>query len=384
MKRQEEIVFSLGRLMKFGLSLLGVLCLLAGPGWSQEQAQEYEVSSTGSATGWIVFEYDPSAPGPDFVSAYPGFSAEGTDSVLGPYTCGFAGRTSSRFLGEAEPPAGDIEGVCDPASAYIWSYTYDIDGSSDKVLCGLENTGQIFTWAVDSTIACVPHSCFGNEPDPVSGARLPQVGCTSHFFGTATLTLKDGSGESASESVRQFIYEEVEWDANRGLVAVRGNFADTYTSVLTTTIPEDERPARDVAIEVPAEGSTMSGIGVISGWSCLGGDLKAEISDADGVIATVLLAHGTPRADTEPTCGDSNNGFSATMNWTLLGSGERTIRLIQNGEQVASHSFSVLAFEEEFITGMWMTTVPEFPAAGRSATVEWDESQQRFGVTEIK
>jgi hypothetical protein len=128
----------------------------------------------------------------------------------------------------------------------------------------------------------------------------------------------------------------------------------------------------------------MSGIGVISGWSCLGGELAAELRNADGeVLATVPLGTRTPRGDTESTCGDTLNGFSATMNWNLLPAGEASIHLIQNGEEVASHNFSVLALGEEFITGMWTTTVPDFPAADQGATVEWDESQQRFVVTEI-
>jgi hypothetical protein len=152
----------------------------------------------------------------------------------------------------------------------------------------------------------------------------------------------------------------------------------------TLTISEDELPANDVTIEVPGEDSTMSGIGVISGWSCLGGELAAELRNADGeVLATVPLGTRTPRGDTESTCGDTLNGFSATMNWNLLPAGEASIHLIQNGEELASQTFSVSAFGEEFITGMWTTTVPDFPAADQGATVEWDESQQRFVVTEI-
>ena len=128
----------------------------------------------------------------------------------------------------------------------------------------------------------------------------------------------------------------------------------------------------------------MSGIGVISGWSCLGGILEAEFRNADGeVLATFPLGPRTPRADTESVCGDTLNGFSVTMNWNLLGLGAKTIHLIQNGEEVASRNFSVLALGVEFLTGMWTAAVSDFPTAGQGATVEWDESQQRFVVTEI-
>ena len=129
----------------------------------------------------------------------------------------------------------------------------------------------------------------------------------------------------------------------------------------------------------------MSGIGLISGWSCLGGTLEAEISDANGDMSTVALSHGTSRADTESVCGDRDNGFSATVNWSLFDAGAKTIRLLQNGEEVgAARDFSVVPFGTEFISGAsGMCSIGDFPTAGESATVEWDETQQRFVVTQI-
>ena len=169
-----------------------------------------------------------------------------------------------------------------------------------------------------------------------------------------------------------------------GWAMLRSSSTSTGMATTTLTISEDELPANDVTIEVPGEDSTMSGIGVISGWSCLGGELAAEFRNAAGeVLATVPLGTRTPRGDTESTCGDTLNGFSATMNWNLLPAGEASIHLIQNGEELASRNFSVLALGVEFLTGMWTTTVPDFPTADQSATVEWTESQQRFVVTEI-
>ena len=73
------------------------------------------------------------------------------------------------------------------------------------------------------------------------------------------------------------------------------------------------------------------------------------------------------------------------MNWNLLRpAGEKTISLIQNGEEMASHTFSVVAFEEEFITGARARVpIKDFPTHGRSVVVEWRESEQRFVITEI-
>jgi hypothetical protein len=191
-------------------------------------------------------------------------------------------------------------------------------------------------------------------------------------------------GMGTNEVVEMITIEETEHDLASGQAMLRSSSTSTGMATTTLTISEDELPANDVTIEVPGEDSTMSGIGVISGWSCLGGELAAEFrNDAGEVLATVPLGTRTPRGDTESTCGDTLNGFSATMNWNLLPAGEASIHLIQNGEELASRNFSVLALGVEFLRGMWTTAVSDFPTAGQSATVEWTESQQRFVVTEI-
>ncbi len=131
------------------------------------------------------------------------------------------------------------------------------------------------------------------------------------------------------------------------------------------------------ALENPSPGANVSGIGVVTGWSCLGGELEVEFSDADGVIGTAPVLHGSERGDTEPACGDIENGFSATINWSLLGSGEKTARLIRNGEEIMSQTFMVAAFDTEFVIGAsGMCTIADFPDAGKNATFVWEESQQ--------
>ena len=76
-------------------------------------------------------------------------------------------------------------------------------------------------------------------------------------------------------------------------------------------------------------------------------------------------------------CGDGDNGFSATFNWNLLGSGEKTARLIRNGEEVKKQTFMVAAFDTEFVTGAsGMCTIADFPDAGKNATFVWEQSQQ--------
>ena len=366
------------RFIKLGLSLGSVFCLLGGaPAWAQEDAQTITTMTTGRA--FTVGEWNI-----DTFAENPVFSVRGTgtaaDNVSGSSTCSTVATT--QWLGFVEePPAADTEGVCDPASVPVQAYgSYDYTQTD----CRLDDTGQTFTIDLPGTaVTCPPFSCFGEQMTTDAGTAfsLAKVGCTYPAFYTLTTMSEDGT--ATVEIVETITIEEVDYDTASGQAMVRTS--STTTGMVTfTPNPGVELPVNDVDIEVPGAGSTMSGIGVISGWSCLGGELMAEFRNAAGeVIGTMPLAHGTSRMDTEPTCGDSNNGFSATMNWTLLGPGEKTISLIQNGEQLASHSFSVLALGEEFIPGMWTTTVPDFPGAGQSATVEWDVAQQRFVVTEI-
>ena len=76
------------------------------------------------------------------------------------------------------------------------------------------------------------------------------------------------------------------------------------------------------------------------------------------------------------------NGFSATYNWSRLGPRrKKTARLIRNGEEVASHTFMVTAFDMEFVTGAeGMCTLTDFPEMGKNATFVWEQSQPRLGL----
>ena len=367
------------QLIKFGLSLLGVFCLLAGPAWAQEDDSESTITSrgTGRISGVSEWNIDTFATNP--VSSFRGIS-QGTDNVFGSSTCNVAG--TAQYLGPAEPPAADVEGVCDPASTSIAAYgSYNYDYTD----CLAEDLDQTFTVALPGTlVSCVPFSCFEGPLTTAAGTEYyaVKVGCTLTSFYTVTTMLDAGMG--TIETVEIATIEAAEYDPVSGQAMTRASSTSTGMATTTLTDPEEELPANDVTIEVPGMDSTMSGIGVVSGWSCLGGELMAEFRNAAGeVIGSAPLVHGGERRDTESVCGDSGNGFSVTLNWKLLPAGETSIHLIQNGEEVASHNFSVLALGVEFITGMWTTAVSDFPAADQNATVEWDVSQQRFVVTEI-
>jgi hypothetical protein len=142
--------------------------------------------------------------------------------------------------------------------------------------------------------------------------------------------------------------------------------------------------AREVAaqatLENPQPGSFQSGIGLISGWSCSSG----VIIVIDG--QSILPAYGTSRLDAAPVCGgNANVGFGLLLNYNLLGSGTHTAELEVNGAAVGSPAaFTVTVPVGEFATGLAKTvTVADFPSAGQTTTLVWQQSQQNFAIAGV-
>ena len=75
------------------------------------------------------------------------------------------------------------------------------------------------------------------------------------------------------------------------------------------------------ALEIPSDGTQLSGVGVISGWKCDAGTITVSLNGEEP-LSTVK---GLPRDDTQGACGNSGyNGFVTYMNWAILGDGEHT------------------------------------------------------------
>lgn len=131
-------------------------------------------------------------------------------------------------------------------------------------------------------------------------------------------------------------------------------------------------------LENPQPGSFQSGIGVISGWACKATRIDIVIDQA----ATFEAAYGTSREDTRSVCGDANNGFGLLINWNLFGSGTHTVRVLADGAQFGSATFAVTTLGAEFLSGKSGTFVlNDFPMAGQSITIQWQEASQNFIVT---
>ena len=135
-------------------------------------------------------------------------------------------------------------------------------------------------------------------------------------------------------------------------------------------------------LEIPGNGVTVSGIGVISGWKCEAeGDITIRLNDGESIPAT----YGLPRTDTSGVCdNDGNNGFFSYTNWGNLGDGEHTVVVYDNGEEFGRSAFSVTTFGTAFLTGAsGECRVPDFPYTGETTLFEWNQATQHFELVEL-
>lgn len=136
--------------------------------------------------------------------------------------------------------------------------------------------------------------------------------------------------------------------------------------------------AQTAVLDIPGNGSTLSGIGVISGWKCEAtGPITVRINEG----SSIRMVYGSERGDTRGQCGDTNNGFLAIFNWALLGEGEHTAVAYDNGEEFARSTFEVGTLGEEFVRGASAEVrVEDFPSPGESTLLVWNQSSQHFEV----
>jgi 5'-nucleotidase len=130
--------------------------------------------------------------------------------------------------------------------------------------------------------------------------------------------------------------------------------------------------------ESPMPNSFQSGLGVISGWVCA----------ADEVLITLNgepqpAAYGTERLDTESVCGDTDNGFGVLFNWNRLGDGEHTVVAWVDDEELGRATVQVTTLGQEFVRGAeGECVVDDFPLPGETVTLEWQQNQQNFVITD--
>lgn len=132
-------------------------------------------------------------------------------------------------------------------------------------------------------------------------------------------------------------------------------------------------------LENPTGDLTYSGIGVVSGWECEAGALTVEFWDIDedgnpttpaldstGAPLTFPLIYGNKRPDTMGVCGDTNNGYVAIFNYGELASGWHMARIFEDGAEIERGIFwSWRLGEQAFVP----YAIPNDPADHVSCTV---------------
>ena len=137
------------------------------------------------------------------------------------------------------------------------------------------------------------------------------------------------------------------------------------------------------ALDIPGNGDTLSGIGVISGWKC---EAQGNITISLDAGAPIPATYGFPRGDTTSVCGDDgNNGFFSFFNWAILGDGEHTAVAYDNGVEFARSTFTVVTTGEEFVVGARARVrVPDFPGPGEITWFTWNQSTQHLEMAAVQ
>ena len=148
-----------------------------------------------------------------------------------------------------------------------------------------------------------------------------------------------------------------------------------------------------VTLGVPGEGTTLSGVGVISGWKCeSAGDLTVRFF-ADGSPVSVAgldtfpLLYGSARPDVRDAgfCPGSAVGFVAVWNWGNLADGDYTAVVYDNGVEFDRNTFTVVTTGAAFRTDLeGECTIPHFPDPGDTTRFVWNTGTQHLEMVSVR
>ena len=135
-------------------------------------------------------------------------------------------------------------------------------------------------------------------------------------------------------------------------------------------------------LEIPAPGQILTGVGLVSGWSCRAGEIEVRLTEGE---ALQPVPSGSSRMDTANACQNEGlNGFSLLVNWNNLGEGTHTLTLYVDSEPVVSRQVTVVTLGEEFIRGLEKTvTLTQWPDWRTDVKIAWSEAKQNFEIVEI-
>ncbi len=138
-------------------------------------------------------------------------------------------------------------------------------------------------------------------------------------------------------------------------------------------------------LENPGPASSQSGTGALWGWVCHAELVEIEIEPEQGEVTRYVAAYGTERPDTLERCGDVDNGFELVFNWNRLGDGEHTVTALVDGVELGRATVWVTTLGAEVLEGVEGECVAgNFPHSGQTVTLEWQETNQNFVITEVQ
>ncbi len=226
---------------RVGLSFVGVFCLMMGPAWADHWEPSRKEAGSYIETGWAVQTFDETTNTGTFRGNY-----SGSNNSVGTYTCTAGG--SLRL---------DASGSCGPDTIGYAVYSRDME-------CNAEAVAYPYTVRFGSNVACVPLQCF--SPDP---PYLPVTGCSYNISFTGIVEGGDGITTGMAGSIEaEYIFTFAWAEKNGTIIRSRSNATAEGTADLEFL---EEASGRGASLEIPAPGSTMNGVGLISGWPCLGG-----------------------------------------------------------------------------------------------------------------
>ena len=141
--------------------------------------------------------------------------------------------------------------------------------------------------------------------------------------------------------------------------------------------------AQAATLEIPTSQTTLSGIGVVSGWKCDAGDLTVRFDGGP----PLPLVWGSERQDVlnAEACDHDRVGFVAIMNWGNLSDGQHTAVVYDDGVEFDRSTFDVVTTGEPFLRGAsGQCLVDDFPAPGEQGRFIWDQSTQSMQLAEVR
>ena len=345
-----------------------------------EQLEGWTVTSRLCQLGMIGGEYTPDTltlaqldAKRDEIQALPWAARVGRDLVAraanAPAT-GTPAISGSAQVGQTL--TADTAGIADADGLTNVSYRYQWlahDGNADSAIEGAtDSTYTVQATDVGKTIKFrVTFTDDAGNDEALTSTGLGPV------------TLGDGGGGSPSESSTGTSGTE---GSTGGNSSTGGSSGRTGGNSSTGGGSRGSSTGSEGYLENPGPDSFQSGIGVISGWVCDAETVEIVVEDTEHHIA----AYGTERADTEAVCGDTDNGFGLLFNWNRLGDGTYTVVVLVDAVELGRATVTVTTLGQEFAKDLPAAacTVEDWPSPGETVTLEWQQHQQNFVITDIE